>query len=104
MIEYFRELGDEYSGSYKCALFRDPDPFLLRNLCSATGRGYPDISAQAAGCAIFLYAQHDISMGTTCAVSVCSPLLPSSTALRRAFSSTQLTANFPDSGGLSLAA
>ena len=73
MLQYMHELGDEYSGSYNCSLFRDNGPFLLRNLCSATGRCYPDIAAQGAGCAIFLFGIPDFSRGTACAVSYVFP-------------------------------
>ena len=57
------------------------------------GRGYPDISAQAFGCSIYLNGVLSVASGTACAVSVCLSLLPAPSALRRTFSSTQLTAN-----------
>ena len=92
VIEYFGELHGQNHGYYKYALFLGRDPFLFRNLCSATGRGYPDISAQAAGCAAVIFGNIAIARGTACAVAVCLSLLPVPFALHRPFSSTLLTA------------
>ena len=100
MPEYFRRLGDLHSGSYKCALFRDRDSFSRRNLSSPEGRGYPDISAQAAGCDIVLSRFDEISTGTACAVAVCLSLLPAPSALHHQFSSTQLTDNVQTAAGV----
>ena len=100
MLEFFHELRDLNFGYYKCALFCNRDPFLLHNLCSPEGRGYPDISAQAAGCSIFLYGMGDVSRGTACAVAVCLYLLPAPSALHRPFPFTQLTANVQIAAGV----
>ena len=97
---FFDELGAEYAGLYKCALFRVPDFFLLRNLCSRWGRGYPDISAQAYGCRIVFNGVPDVLSGTACAVSVCLSLLLPHSDMGRPFSSTQLTANVQTAAGI----
>ena len=91
VIEFFGELHGQNHGYYKYALFRGRDPFLFRNLFSATGRGYPDISAQAAGCAIYFLGTVSAARGTACAVAVCFSLLLAPSALVRPFSSIQLT-------------
>ena len=67
--------------------------FLLSDLCSIYGRGYPDISAQAFGCRIYLNSVASIASGTVCAVSVRLSLILARSALRRGISGTQLTPN-----------
>jgi hypothetical protein len=68
-----------------------PDLFLLCDLCSASSRGYPDISAQALNAA-YVYENVELAGGhTVFSVSVFLSLLPTPSALRRPLSSTQLT-------------
>ena len=77
-----------------------PDPFLLGNLCSRNGRGYPDISAQALDCEYIHDGEMYYGDGTTCAVSVRLSLFPAASALPRPFSSPRLTANIQIVAGI----
>ena len=77
LYEFRYHFGNQYTGRYAYAPSRDLTLFLLSNLCSAFGRAYPDISAQAFGCRIFLDNADNVATGTSCAVGVCLSLLPS---------------------------
>ena len=62
-------------------------------MCSRLGRGYPDISAQALDYEVVVNGEILYVDGTSCAVTVCLSLFHAAFALRRRYSSTQLTAN-----------
>ena len=71
VTEYLRQFPD--NGLYKCARCQvrlsDLD-FLLCELCSRNGRGYPDISAQAGDYQYIMNGEMHFMNGTACAVSV----------------------------------
>ena len=77
-----------------------PGLFLLCNLCSRNGRGYPDISAQAIDYQFVTNGEVYHYDGTTGAVSVSHSLFPAASALRRPSSSTRLTANVQTVAGM----
>ena len=93
LYDFRQEFGNLHAGRYLYAPSRDLTLFLLSNLCSAFGRAYPDISAQAFGCPIFLGNDAKVAAGTACAVGVCFSLLPPPSTFRRQILSIQLTAD-----------
>jgi tripeptidyl-peptidase-1 len=96
-LQYF---GTEYPGHYECVRCLPlPDLFLLFNLCSPLGRGYPDLAAQALDFAVVLDNSVLFQSSTGCAVSVCLSLFPAASALHHPFSSIQLT-NFQTVAGI----
>ena len=73
---------------------------MIRNLCSHENRGYPDIAAEADDLQFVLEGEDDIGDGTSFAVSVCLSVLPTSSALRCLFSTTQLTVDVQTVAGI----
>jgi tripeptidyl-peptidase I len=75
---YLQNIGSQYSGLFKCACcFDSGDLTLLTGaLISTTGRGYPDISAQAANFQIVHAGEVESVYGTSCSAPVHFPLIP----------------------------
>jgi tripeptidyl-peptidase-1 len=75
---YLQNIGSQYSGLFKCACcFASGDFTLLTGiLISTTGRGYPDISAQAANFQIVHAGKAKAVYGTSCSAPVHFPLIP----------------------------
>jgi tripeptidyl-peptidase-1 len=75
---YLQKIGSQYSGLFKWACCFDSEDLTLLTgtMISTTGRGYPDISAQAFNFQI-VYAGKVIRMyGTSCSAPVNFPLIP----------------------------
>jgi tripeptidyl-peptidase I len=75
---YLQKIGSQYSGLFKCACcFDGGDPTLLTGtMISTTGRGYPDISAQAANFQIVHAGEVKSVYGTSCSAPVHLLLIP----------------------------
>ncbi len=77
---FLQQLGSQYEGLYKCVFAAARrDLFLLcnfRGLCSAAGRGIPDISAQALKFYMVNNNRGFYVSGTSCSVPVRLPLPP----------------------------
>ncbi len=70
---YLQNIGSQYSGLFKCACcFDSRDLTLLTGttIISTTGRGYPDISAQADNFQIVLAGEVKSVYGTSCSAPV----------------------------------
>ena len=75
---YLQNIGDQYSGLFKCACFSDSGDLtlLMGTIISTTGRGYPDISAQAAKFQIVFAGEVESADGTSCSAPVHFHLIP----------------------------
>ena len=73
---------------------------MIRNLCSHENRGYPDIAAEADELRFVTHGEDEFGDGTSFAVSVCLSVLPTSSALRCLFSTTQLTVDAQTVAGI----
>jgi tripeptidyl-peptidase-1 len=93
VLNFFLSLGTKYEGQYKCARCRDLTLVLVLpcKLCSESGRGYPDIAAQALGLPMIQNSIPFDVNGVGCSVSVRLSLLSAPFTLHRPFASTQLT-------------
>ena len=69
---YLQNIGSQYSGLFKCACCFDSGDFTLLTgtIISTTGRGYPDISAQATNFQIVLAGKVEGIYGTSCSAPV----------------------------------
>jgi tripeptidyl-peptidase-1 len=74
---YLQNIGSQYSGLFKCACCFDSGDFTLLTgtIISITGRGYPDISAQAANFQIVRAGEVGSVDGTSCSAPVHFPLI-----------------------------
>ena len=98
MPKYLNYLETEYEDLYKCARCCDLDLFLLCNLCSPEGRGYPDISAQAFNFSLIYGNTEYVEDGTIFSVSVCFSLLPAPSSLHRLLPRHSADRKCPDGG------
>ena len=69
---YLQNVGSQYSGLFKCACYFDSGDLtmLTGTVISTTGRGYPDISAQAANFQIVRAGEVENVFGTSCSAPV----------------------------------
>ena len=78
---YFLELGDEHRGRYKYDHYCEPIQLFsyFQNWYSASGRGFPDIAAQATNIVGYVKGESLLEDSTSCATPVClsSLFLPS---------------------------
>ena len=94
--KYLRRHPDD--GHYKCVRCRELGLFLLCDLCSRLGRGYPDISAQALNYKFVVKDEIFHMDGTTCSVSVRLSLLLLLHFVR--LQAPQLTVNVQTAAGI----
>ena len=76
---YLQNIGSQYSGLFKCVCYFDSGDLTLltgNSIISTTGRGYPDISAQAANFQIVHAGKVQNVYGTSCSAPVHLPLIP----------------------------
>ncbi|KAH9070670.1 subtilisin-like protein [Lactarius deliciosus] len=76
LLGFFQQLGNQYTGLYKCARLRDRTSFIPTcNLCSPSSRGFPDVAAQAIDFVIILDDELKLVEGTSCSAPVVAGII-----------------------------